>query len=165
MPQLDFQNPLTLAQVVWMAIIFFTLYLLVARWALPQVASVLDDRAARIGHDLDTARIAKAEADGAVAEVHAATRKANADSQAAIAASMAKAKAEAADQARVANEQLDAQLSGAEQRIAAARNAAMGALRDVAIETATLVVTRLTGQPADTAAIGSAVGDAIAARG
>ena len=40
MPQLDFANPLTRAQVVWGAIIFLVLYVLLSRWALPQVASV-----------------------------------------------------------------------------------------------------------------------------
>ena len=49
MPQLDFANPLTIAQIVWLAIIFFTLYLLLSRWALPQVAEVLEVRLRRSG--------------------------------------------------------------------------------------------------------------------
>lgn len=165
MPQLDFNNVLVTSQVVWMALIFGALYFLLSRWALPQVASVIDDRAARIATDLDTARGAKTEADAAVAEVHAATRRASTEAQAAIASAMAQAKAEAAEQARAANEQLDAQLGQAEARIAAARTAAMGALRDVATETASAVLARLTGQPADPAAISSAVGAVIAVRG
>lgn len=164
MPQLDFQNVLTISQVVWMALIFGTLYFLLSSWALPQVASVLDDRAMRISRDLDTARLAKAEADSAVEEVHAATRRASTEAQSSIAAAVAKAKAEAAEQARVANEQLDAQLSQAETRIAAARTSAMNALRDVATETASVVVSRLTGQSADPAAVSGAVDAALAAR-
>jgi F-type H+-transporting ATPase subunit b len=165
MPQLDFHNILTISQVVWMALIFGAFYLLLSQWALPKVGTVLDDRAARITADLDTARLAKAEADAAVHEVHAATRKANADAQAAIAGALAQAKSEAAEQARTANERLNTQLEQAEQRIAAARVAAMGALRDVATETASAMVTRLTGQPADATSVRGAVGTALAARG
>ncbi len=157
MPQLDFANHLTISQVVWMALIFGALYLLLARWALPQVGSVLEHRASVITQDLDTARTAKAQADAAVAEVHEATRKASSDAQASIAEAVSRAKAEAAEQARDANARLDAQLTEAEQRIGAARTMAMGALREVATETAGAVVTRLTGQQADPAIVGAAV--------
>lgn len=165
MPQLDFHNTLTISQVVWMALIFGGLYLLLARWGLPQVASVIDDRTARISADLDTARLSKAEADAAVSEVLEATRKAGSEAQAAVATAMAKAKADAAEQESAANERLDAQLSEAEHRIAAARAAAMGALRDVATETATAVIARLTGREPDPMTVGGAVGTALAARG
>ena len=56
MPQLDFGNPLTVSQVVWGAVIFLALYLVFANWGLPLVASVLDERDARINGDLDVAR-------------------------------------------------------------------------------------------------------------
>lgn len=165
MPQLDFNNVLTISQVVWMALIFGALYLLLANWALPQVGTVLDARAARISGDLDSARAAKSEADAAAAEVQDATRRAGTEAQAAIAAAMAAAKAEAAEQAQQANARLDAQLAEAEQRIADARTAALTALRDVATETATAVVQRLTGREPDHAAVGGAVDSALAARG
>lgn len=165
MPQLDFSNTLITSQVVWMALIFAALYFLLSRWALPQVASVIDERSARIAADLDVARQAKAGADAAVSEVHEATRRAGTEAQAAIAEAMARVKSEAAEQARLANERLDAQLAEAEQRIAAARASAMGALRDVATETAGAVLARLTGRAADPAAVSSAVGSALAARG
>lgn len=164
MPQLDFANVLTISQVVWMALIFAVLYFLLSGWALPQVANVIEDRTARIAGDLDTARVAKADADAAVAEVHASTRRASTEAQAAIAGAVAQAKAEAAEQARSANERLDAQLHEAEQRIGNARTAAMGALREVATETASSVVARLTGLPADEARVSRAVADVLAAR-
>ena len=164
MPQLDFANPLTTSQVVWMAIIFGVLYYLLSHWALPQVASVLDERAARIGADLDSARLAKLHADTAVAELQAAMRQAAGEAQSAIAGAIAQAKAEAAEQARAESERLDAQLHAAEQRIAAARQSAMGALRDVATETANAVVARLTGHMPDPALVGSAVDRAMTAK-
>ena len=165
MPQLDFSNTLTISQVVWMALIFGLLYFLLSSWALPQVASVLDERSNRIDTDLDTARTAKAQADEAVSQLQEATRKASTDAQAAVAAAVASAKADAAEQARIANEALDAQLSEAERRIGDARKSAMGALRNVAAETASEVVSRLTGQAANHNAVDGAVESIMAARG
>ncbi len=164
MPQLDFANPLTLSQVVWLAIIFFTLYLLLSRWALPQVAAVLESRAARIAGDLDAARDAKAAADGAVAELTAATRKAQAEAQASVSTAVDAAKAEAAVKANAASAKLEAQLAEAEQRIAAARAAALGALRGVAATATADVVTRLAGITAEPSTIEQAVDRALAAR-
>ena len=164
MPQLDFQNPLTIAQAVWMLVIFATLYFMLSRWALPQVAHVVDARAARIAADLDSAHLAKAEADAAVAEIAAASARASAEAQSEINRAVTEAKAQAAEQARHASERLDSQLHEAEQRIAAARASAMGALRQVATETTDLVVSRLTGSPADSAAVAGAVDHLLAAR-
>src|SRR4051794_25913215 len=164
MPQLDFANPLTISQVVWMFLIFGALYLLLARWALPAVGEVLEHREKRILADLDSARIAKEQADAAVAEIGERSRAASAEAQAAIAQAMAAAKAEAAEKARIDNEQLERQLDEAEGRIATARNQAMGALREVAVDAASTVVTRLTGQPADTLSVEAAVAQVMTAR-
>jgi F-type H+-transporting ATPase subunit b len=165
MPQLDFANKLTISQVVWLAIIFVVLYLLLSRWALPQVGAVLEMRAARIAQDLDAARIAKAQADGAVAELTAATRSAQATAQAEIAAAVNAAKDAAAAQAATLNAALEQQLAAAEARIGVARTAAMGALRQVAGETAVDVIVRLTGTAADRGQVDQAVGNVLAARG
>jgi F-type H+-transporting ATPase subunit b len=165
MPQLNFATPLTTSQVVWLAVIFLALYLLLSNWALPKVGEVLEMRAAVIAADLDAARGAKMEADAAVDELSVATRKAQAEAQAEIAGAVATAKQAAATQAAAANDRLSTQLATAEKQIAAARTAALGALREVATVTASDVVARLTGQAVDTGAIDRAVGSALAARG
>lgn len=165
MPQLDFANPLTLAQVVWGGIIFFVLYLLLSRWALPQVAEVLETRAATIATDLDAARHAKDEADQAVAAQTEATRQANAAAQARIAEAVGQAKQQAEARSVELNARLDTQLAEAETRISAARSSAMAALRDVATDTATAVVTRLTGFAPDAGRVRDAVGAELEARG
>jgi F-type H+-transporting ATPase subunit b len=165
MPQLDFGNRLTTSQMVWLVIIFWVFYLLVSRWALPQVGSVLEMRGSRIAQDLDAARAAKIEADAAVAEQTTATRAAQTGAQAEIAGAVARAKEAAASEAAVLNARLDAQIAEAEQRIGVARTAALGALRQVASDTTTAVVRRLTGVTPDAAAIEQAVGAQLAARG
>jgi F-type H+-transporting ATPase subunit b len=164
MPQLDFANPLTISQVVWMFLIFGVLYYLLSRYALPAVGEVIEAREQRILADLDSARLAKEQADRAVGEVAERSRAASSEAQAEIARAVAAAKAEAAEAARQDNEQLERQLAEAEEQIGAARNQAMGALREVAVEAASTVVTRLTGQTPDRAQIDSAVGHAMAAK-
>ena len=164
MPQMDFKNPLTTSQVVWGAILFALLYLLLARWALPQVGAVLEHRAAVIAADLAAAQAAKSESDVAVSELMAATRSAQLGAQGEIDAAVSEAKQAAAVQGAALNARLDAQLAAAEVQIASARSAALGALRQVATETAAVVVTRLTGQQADEAAVDAAVDQALAAR-
>ncbi len=164
MPQLDFHNPLTVSQVVWLAIIFLVLYVLLSKWALPQVASVLEARAGAIAGDLEAARGAKEAADAAINELTSATRAAQATARTEIATAVDTAKAAADAQAAVDNARLEAQLAAAETRIAAARASAIGALREVATEATSVVVTRLTGSPADTKAVDAAVGAMLAAR-
>lgn len=165
MPQLDLANPLTTSQVIWGAIIFVVLYQVLTRNGLPLVASVLDERAARISMDLDGARAAKARADAGVADAREATAKARAEAQGAIAAAVEEAKKAAAAQAETLNARLEKQLADSEAQITAARAAAMGAIRQVATDTAATVVNRLTGISPDQGRLGAAVGSALAARG
>lgn len=164
MPQLDFSNPLMIAQIVWLLIIFGLLYFIMANIALPRVEQVLEQRRARISADLEAAQAAKAEADAATAAHREATAKARAEAQAAIAAAVQAAQAEAQQRAETLNARLARQIEEAETRIAAARDAAMGALRQVSADTAEALVTRLTGR-ADAAKVGAAVDRALAARG
>ena len=165
MPQMDFSNPLNLAQVVWLVIILVALYFILARWALPGVGIVLADRAHRIQVDLDAAHAAKAEADAAIAELQAAIKSARDEAQAEVTKATEAAKAEAARQAETLARKLDEQLARAEADIAAARTEAMTAIRPIATETAALLVNRLTGKTADEARIGGGIQDALAARG
>jgi F-type H+-transporting ATPase subunit b len=165
MPQLDFGNHWTIAQVVWMFVIFGVLYYVMARYALPQVAETLAARRGRIDGDLEAAHAAKLSADAALADHQAATAKTRAEAQAAIAAASQQAQADAAAKAEVLNAKLNEQIGAAEGRIAAGRDAAMGSLRAVATDTAEALVSRLLGAGIDRAAIDRAVGSALAARG
>lgn len=164
MPQLDFGNRLLTAQVVWGAIIFAGFYYLVSRWGLPKVGSVLELRAETIARDLDRAHTSKRQADRAVADLTEARKKAYAASQAEIAEATRQAKAAAEARAAEQERRLEAQLAESEAQIGRARAAAMGALRQVASETAVALVARLVGH-ADEGRIQAAVGDVLHARG
>lgn len=164
MPQLNFSTPLTISQVVWGAVIFLLLYSVLKRSGLPLVESVLEERAGHIARDLEGARAAKNRADDGMAEAEAATAKARSEAQAAINAALDAAKRAAAAQSDALNARLETRLHEAETQIAQARTAALGALRQVAAETATSVVTRLTGSPPDSAKLDSAIRAAMATR-
>jgi F-type H+-transporting ATPase subunit b len=164
MPQLRFDDPWILAQVIWMLVIFGLLYYVMARYALPGVEAVLTTRRARIDSDLEAAQAAKGRADAALAEHSAATARARAEAQAAIATATQQAQAEAAAKAEALNARLAAQIEAAEARIGAARDAAMGALRQVATETTDALVSRLIGS-VDSGAVERAVDAQLAGRG
>ena len=165
MPQMDFKNPLTTSQVVWGAIIFIVLYILASKFALPKVGSVLEERAAHIARDLQTAQAAKTKADAGMTEATAAIAQARSEAQTAINAALDAAKGAAADQAATLNARLEKQLSDAEAQIGQARAQAMQALREVATETAATVVTRLTGRAPDAQRLDGAIRSALSARG
>ena len=163
MPQLDFANPLMIGQIVWLLIIFGALYYILSTYALPKVEHVLETRAARISSDLNVARAAKAEADLAMTALRDASAKARAESQGAIAAATAEAAAKAQARAEELNVKLAARIAESEAQIGRAREAAMGALREVAFETTAGLLRKLTGR-ADDAAVSRAVDVALAAR-
>ncbi len=165
MPQLDFANPLTTSQVVWGVVIFILLYVTLSRWALPQVGAVLDQRAASIEADLGTARAVKSTADAAIVEMTTAIERARAEAQTAINTAVDHAKQAAAVQAAEQDARLEAQLRAAEASIGAARAAAMGALRQVATDTATAILGKLTGRAPDPQRLAGAVGAALTAQG
>lgn len=162
MPQFQFGNFLTISQIIWMAVIFLILYLVLWLWVLPALRSVLEERQRRIGADLNRAKSAKLEADRAVAELIAATRTARAEAQGQIAAATQAARAAASEQAAALNARLEGELREAEGRIAEARTAAMGALREVASETAAAMISRLTGRPPGTVSLSQAIESSLA---
>ena len=105
MPQLDFGNPWTIAQVVWMLIIFGALYFVMKQYALPQVEGVLAARRARIEADLESAR---RRSSGPMRRwpSTAERRRARAESQAAINAAAQRAQEEAAARSEALNARL-----------------------------------------------------------
>ncbi|MCW8308312.1 F0F1 ATP synthase subunit B [Acidiphilium sp. PA] len=146
LPQMDFADPLTGAQVVWMAIIMLVLYFLMARWALPQIGGVIEKRVSHIANDLETARQAKAKAEHAVTELNLAIRNARESSQSAIADAVKAAKERARAQSAELNAKLDDQIEQAESDIKAAQAQAVAALAPVAREVTSSLLMRLTGE-------------------
>ncbi len=141
MPQLNFADfP---PQIIWLAISFVLLYLLMARVALPRVASVLERRQAHIAADLEKAEKRRAEAEEALAAYQQTLATARAESQAAIrSAADEMARQQAARDAELAAT-LAKRTRDAEAAIAAARDRALTETRGMAAELAAAIATKL----------------------
>ena len=135
-------------QIVWLVVLFALLYLLLARVFVPRLRRVRDQRDQAITGAIEEARRVRAEADAQAAAAHAEMSEARATAQGAAADAKARANAEASERQRAQETELNAKLAEAETRIRASRDAAMGSVREVAADTAAVIVQRLTGQPA-----------------
>jgi F-type H+-transporting ATPase subunit b len=162
MPQLDFATyP---QQLVWLAITFIVLYLLMWKLGLPRVSSVIEARRKRIDDDLAHATELKEEAETAMAAYQRRLAEARAQAQATVRERTERFAAEAAERQRQIAAALAQQTREAEQQIAAAKERAFAEIRDVAVEVARSVTEKLTGVAADETKLVPAVDRAMAER-
>jgi len=145
MPQLHFQDfP---PQLVWLAITFVVLYLLMSKVALPKIGRVIDARPERITADLDRATKLKDEAAGILAAYEKALADARAQAQAAIKAVSERMQKDAEAREGALAKKLAADTEAAEGRIKAARDQAMASLTQVATDITKAAAEKLIGQP------------------
>jgi F-type H+-transporting ATPase subunit b len=158
MPQLDTST--FAPQLVWLAISFIALYALMAKWALPRIRTILDERRRRIDGDLAKAAQMKEEAEAVIKMYERALAEARADAQATLRETIETLNAEAAQRQRKLAVSLAAETAAAEARIAEARNRAMADLREVAVDVMRAAAQKLTGVAVEPAAARAAV-DAV----
>jgi F-type H+-transporting ATPase subunit b len=152
-------------QLIWLAITFVTLYLVMARVALPRIGEVLEARAERIRTDLDRAAKVKSEADAVLASYEKSLADARARAQAQAREQSAELAALAAErQAKVAAE-LGERTKAAEQRIARAKADALANIRQVASDTAQAAAERLVGIAIDRRETDAAVATIMSEQG
>ena len=162
MPQLDVST--FAPQLVWLAITFVVLYLLMAKLGLPRVSAILDARRKRQDDDLARASELKAEAEAALAAYQKTIADARAEAQATIRERTERFAAEAAEQQRQLAQALGEQTKAAEREIAAAKERAFAEIRNVAIDVARSVTEKLTGSAAEESKLIPAVDRAMAER-
>src|SRR6516164_718827 len=160
MPQLDVST--FAPQLVWLAITFIVLYLLMSRLGLPRISGVIEARSKRIADDLARASEIKNQAEAAMAAYQRALSEARAGAQATVKESSERFAAEAAERQRQLAAALAEQTKAAEQEIAAAKERAFAEIRSVAVEVARSVTEKLTGAAADEAMVAPAVDRAMA---
>ncbi len=133
------------SQLIWLALTFTALYLLMSRVALPRIAEVVEGRRERIKRDLEAAEKLKADTEKALA----AYEQAHADARA-KAGSIAKETHERLaaetdkERARV-DAEMNTRITAAEQRIAANKSKAMASVTDIAADVAGTLVGKLVG--------------------
>ena len=161
MPQL---NPADFSpQLIWLAISFILLLVLMWKVALPRVSTVIEDREKRIQADLEKADRVKADADKAKAAYEKTLADARAKAQAELAAATQAIQADTGKRDAAFMSQLTQRTKTAEDAIGAAKNKAMGDVRNVAAEVAAAVIGKIAGAEASVAEISGAV-DAVAGR-
>lgn len=163
MPQFDpaFFAP----QLFWLAVTFITLYVLMAKVALPKIGAVLDERQRKIDDNLDKAAQLKAEAEAAVAAYEKALSESRAHAHSVIKEASERLAKQAEDRTRELNAKLADQIKAGEARIAAAKDTALANVREVAIEVAGATVSRLVGAAADQGQLEAAVAAALKENG
>jgi F-type H+-transporting ATPase subunit b len=162
MPQLDIST--FTPQLVWLAIWFVVLYLLMAKLAMPRIARAMEARRRRREDDLARAAQLKAEAEAANAAYQKTLAEARAQAQAAIKETSDRLAAEAAKQQRALAATLAEQIEAAERRIAATKEQALAEVRGIAVDVGRSVVEKLTGAAPDAAKMAAAVDTSLSGR-
>lgn len=155
MPQLNVAD--FIPQLFWLAVTFITLYVILAKLALPRVAGVLDARAHQIANDLQSAEALKKQADAAKTAYEASLAEARASAAKLITAAQEAAKAQVDQRLREVGERLAADAAEAEARIVKAKQDALADIRDVAADVSRDIVQKLTGLSVDDKAAKTAV--------
>jgi F-type H+-transporting ATPase subunit b len=156
-----FQKETFASQLIWLAVFFVGLYLLMSRLALPRVGGIIAARSAQIEGDLAEANRLKQETEGAIAAYEKTLADARANAQAIGAKKRDELMAEADKRRKTLEDQLNRKLEDAEKTIAATKTAAMGNVRGIAIDAAAAIVERLIGLAPSDKAISDAVADAL----
>lgn len=133
------------SQIFWLAICFVVLYVLLARWALPRVASIFSARRGRIEGDFEAARRLTEESQAAIESYEKALADARAKAQSIASATRAEFAAKAEETKKRLEAELAAKLADAERKIETTKKAAMANVRNIAADAAGEIVKRLSG--------------------
>jgi F-type H+-transporting ATPase subunit b len=156
-----FQKETFASQLIWLALFFIALYLLMSRVALPRVGGIIEARTSQIEGDLAEANRLKQETEAAIAAYEKTLADARTNAQAIGAKKRDELMAEADKRRKTLEDQLHRQLEEAEKTIAGTKTAAMGNVRGIATDAAAALVERLIGTAPSDKAVADAVADAL----
>ena len=162
MPQLDIAMFPT--QIVWLAITFAALFLVMWRVAVPRISDALEQRQKRMDDNLSKAAELKREAEAALEAYESSLAEARESAHSAIADVHATLVEETTAKEAELSAKINGMLSESEANIAKATEDAMTNVREVAEEVAAAAAERLLGEAADGKVISSAVDAATKAR-
>jgi F-type H+-transporting ATPase subunit b len=155
-------NPNTYAsQLVWLAIAFAVLYVLMSRLALPRIGAIIEGREKTIAGDLAAAEKLKAQSDEAVAAYEKALADARNRAQGIANETRERQAAEAEKNRKALDERLNAKLAGAEKTIADTKQSALSNVRAIAADATRAIVERLIGKAPDDQTVEQAISTVI----
>jgi F-type H+-transporting ATPase subunit b len=133
-------------QLIWLALSFGLLYLLLKRFYLPRVGEVLEERRERIERDLGQAEKIKAETAQALSNYERALGEARGKAQAIVKDMRETVSAEMEKERTSVEAQITAKLADAEARITQTKASALSGVGELAGELAGAIVARLSGR-------------------
>jgi F-type H+-transporting ATPase subunit b len=148
-------------QLLWLAITFIALYLIIWRIALPRIADVLEARQRKLDDDLKKATALKEEAETIMAEYEKMRADAQASAHAALQKAQNEMKAEAERQSHELAARLGKQTEEAEARIGEAKSSAIAGLESTVSEVVAAATEKLIGVKAGDQEIAHAVGSVM----
>ena len=152
-----FQSSTFASQLVWLAITFVALYLIVSRLALPRVGSIIEKRENTIAGDLAAAQKLRDESDAELKAYETELANARGKAQAIGAETREKLNAQAEQERKTLEDRLAIKLAESEKAIANTREAAMSNVSEIAKDAAASIVQQLTGVQPDAQTVESAV--------
>lgn len=132
-------------QLVWLALIFGLLYVLMSRIALPRIGSILSERESRIESDLLASRALQTKAQAAAAEHDETLRATKAQAQAIGRDAQQQAAAETQARRAAQEAEFAQKLAAAESQIGAAKQQAFAHVEEIATDAAGSILEKLTG--------------------
>jgi F-type H+-transporting ATPase subunit b len=133
-------------QLVWLALSFGLLYVLLKRVALPRVSEVIEERADRVRRDLAQAEKLKAETEAALTSYEQVLSEARTKANGIAKIMRDRLTAEVDKERARVEAQIATRLTEAERRIADTKAKALANVADIAGEVAGSIVSRLTGK-------------------
>ena len=134
------------SQLVWLALTFILLYVLMAKIALPRIGSIIEERSKHIADHVAAANQYKEQSDAAHAAYEKSLAEARGRAQEIAASTHEKHLADAEALGKKLEAELHEKLAAAERSIAATRSAAMANVGTIAADAAAALVERLIGQ-------------------
>jgi F-type H+-transporting ATPase subunit b len=156
-----FDNATFANQLVWLALVFGALYLLMSRIALPRVEGILSKRNKVLQDDLDAAHAFKLETDTSISAYAKALDDAKKNAQQIAAKTSDDLKIQSDAKRREVDAALTARLAKAEAQITAQRQQAMAHVSEIAASATTDIVSHLTGRAPSAQDVTAAVAQAI----
>src|SRR3954466_694978 len=161
-PQFPPFNKETFAsQLLWFAIFFVALYVIISKLAIPRIRGIVDARRNRVEGHLAEANRLKDQSDAALKAYEKSLADARGRAQTLANETRDKLNAEAEEARKKLEGQLNLKLAEAEKTIAATKIAAMANVRGIAVDTASAIVQRLIGTAPSGSAVEAAVADAL----
>lgn len=133
-------------QLLWLAITFVALYVLLSKLVLPRLSGIIENRRTIIAGNLDEAAAMKTRAEEAGAAYETALAEAKGRAQTLARETRSKLSAESDAKRKALEADLNKRLAESEATIASRKVEAMSHVREIARDTATVIIERLTGK-------------------